>query len=126
MLLHFILAIVAVAYLLFVLSASIFIATAMISSLLFATFGLFLRRPSRLLLTSVLLYVLLDLISELLLRLEQERCCFVVQRVGRVRVHEKLWKERVEDVYEVKHRGPSLVDNVEANTARPIKANYQF
>ena len=123
MILDLTLAIIAVTYLPFVPS-DIFIATAMISILLLTTFVLFLCHPCRLLLTCILLNVLLDLFCELLFGLEQERCCFVVQRVCWVRIHKELGKERVEYVFEVEHRGPSLVDYVETDTARPVKAKH--
>ena len=121
MFLHLTLAVVTAASLLFVpFNDAVFIATAMVSILLLSAFSLLFWHHCGLVLTSVFPNVLLDLLHVLLFRLQLERCRLVVQGVRCVRVQEKLGKEGVEDVNEVVHRGPCLVDHIQANTARPV------
>ena len=63
----------------------------------------------------VLLNVLFYLLLILSLVLQLQLGCFGVQGVGRVRVQQQLRQEYFEDVYQVVHRRPCLVDHVQAH-----------
>lgn len=62
--------------------------------------------------------VLFDLCVVLLFRFQLEGGCLVVERICRVWVQKELGQEGVEDVDEVVHGRPCLIDHVEAYTAR--------
>ena len=50
----------------------------------------------------------------------EERSGLPVERVGGVGVKQELGEENVEDVHEVEHRAPGLVDHVQADAARRL------
>ena len=70
--------------------------------------------------TSIETNIFFDFCGVLVFWFQLERGCIVVERVGRIGIQKKLRKECVKDVYQVKHGRPSLIDNIQAYTARAI------
>mmetsp|Transcript_9766 Transcript_9766/g.36732 ORF Transcript_9766/g.36732 Transcript_9766/m.36732 type:complete len:218 (+) Transcript_9766:478-1131(+) len=62
--------------------------------------------------------VLLDLDGVCIHVSHHNRSSLTIQRVGGVGVPQQLWQEDVENVHEVEHRRPRLVDHVQADRAR--------
>lgn len=72
-------------------------------------------------LLNVLFYFLLVLILVLQLHLGG----FVVQRVSGVWVKQQLWQKDFENIYQVVHRRPSLIDYIQTYRARTLKFKFE-
>ena len=72
-------------------------------------------------LLNVLFYFLLVLILVLQLHLGG----FVVQRVSGVWVKQQLWQKYFENIYQVVHWRPSLIDYIQTYRARTLKLKFE-